>query len=76
MDSIRNTKGEYLNMTQIKSTDTANTYKTNAHNDNSKDTKTEESYSNFMNNMEYFSVFGFLLAGLANYMIHEKGISD
>ena len=76
MDSIRNTKGEYLNMTQIKSTDTANTYKTNAHNDNSKDTKTEESYSDFMNNMEYFSVFGFLLADLANYMLHEKRISD
>ena len=76
MDSIRNTKGEYLNMTQIKSTDTANTYKTNAHNDNPKDTKTEESYSDFMNNMEYFSVFGFLLAGLANYAYHDKQMSD
>lgn len=76
MDSIRNTKGEYLNMTQIKSTDTTNTDKTNIHNNRSKDTNTEESYSNFMNSVEYFSVFGFLLAGLANYMIHEKRISD
>ena len=76
MDSIRNTKGEYLNMTQINSTNTTNKTKTNTHNDNPKDTKTEESYSNFMNNMEYFSVFGFLLSGLANYMIHEQQISD
>lgn len=71
-----NTKGEYSDMTHTDSTDTANTDKTNTHNNLSKDTKTEESYSNFMNNMEYFSVFGFLLAGLANYMIHEKRISD
>ncbi len=76
MDSIRNTKGEYLNIAQIKSTDTANTDKTNTHNNQSTDTKTEESYSDFMNNMEYFSVFGFLLAGLADYMLYEKGISD
>lgn len=60
-------------MTQIKST---NTYTTNTYNNQSKDTKTEESYSYLLNNMEYLSVFGFLLAGLANYMIHEKGISD
>lgn len=76
MDSIRNTKGEYLNMAQIKSTDTANTDKTNTHNNQSTDTKTEESYSDFMNNMEYFSVFGFLLAGLANYAYHDKQMSD
>ena len=57
-------------------TDTTNTDKSNTHNNNSKDTKTEESYSDFMNNMEYFSVFGFLLADLANYMLHEKRISD
>ena len=76
MDSIRNTKGEYLNIAQIKSTDTANTDKTNTHNNQSTDTKTEESYSDFMNNMEYFSVVGFLLAGLADYMIHEQQISD
>ena len=71
-----NPNGEYLNMTQINSTNTTNKTKTNTHNDNPKDTKTEESYSNFMNNMEYFSVFGFLLSGLANYMIHEQQISD
>ena len=76
MDSIRNTKGEYLNIAQIKSTDTANTDKTNTHNNQSTDTKTEESYSDFMNNMEYFSVFGFLLAGLANYAYHDKQMSD
>lgn len=76
MDSIRNTKGEISNMAHTDSTNTTNTAKTNTHNDNSKDTKTEESYSYLLNNMEYFSVFGFLLAGLANYMIHEKGISD
>ena len=63
-------------MTHTDSTDTTNTDKTNTHNDNPKDTKTKESYSNFMNNIEYFSVVGFLLAGLANYMIHEKRISD
>lgn len=76
MDSIRNTKGEYLNMTQIKSTNITNTAKTNTHNNQSKDTNTDELYSNFMNGMEYFSVVGFLLTGLANYMIHEKRISD
>lgn len=69
-------KGEYLNMTQINSTDITNTAKTNIHNSNPKDTKTEESYSDFMNSMEYYSVFGFLLAGLANYMSHEKRIFD
>lgn len=57
-------------------TDSTNTTKTNTHNGNFKDTKTEESYSNLMNNTEYFSAFGFLLAGLANYMLHEKRISD
>lgn len=76
MDSIRNTKGEYLNMTQINSTDITNTAKTNTHNNQSKDTNTDELYSNFMNNMEYFSVVGFLLAGLADYTIHEQQISD
>ena len=63
-------------MTQINSTNTTNKTKTNTHNDNPKDTKTEESYSDFMNNMEYFSVFGFLLAGLANYAYHDKQMSD
>lgn len=63
-------------MTQINLTDITNTAKTNTHNNQSKDTKTEELYSNFMNNMEYFSVVGFLLAGLADYMIHEQQISD
>lgn len=63
-------------MTHTDSTNTTNTAKTNTHNGNFKDTKTEESNSNLMNNMEYFSVVGFLLAGLANYMIHEQQISD
>ena len=63
-------------MTHTDSIDTTNTDKTNTHNNQSKDTNTDELYSNFMNNMEYFSVFGFLLAGLMNYMIHEKRISD
>lgn len=78
MDSIRNTEGKISNMIQINliQRNTSNTAKTNTHNDNLKDTKTEESYNNLMNNMEYFSVFGFLLAGLADYMLHEKGISD
>lgn len=63
-------------MTQINSTDITNTAKTNTHNNQSKDTNTDELYSNFMNNMEYFSVVGFLLAGLADYTIHEQQISD
>jgi len=71
-----NIKGEHLNMTQINSTNTTKTDKTNIYNGNLKDTKTEESYCNLMNNIEYFSVYGFLLAGLANYMIHEKRMSD
>ncbi len=54
MDSIRNTKGEISNMTQINSTDITNTAKTNTHNNQSKDTNTDELYSNFMNNTEYF----------------------
>ncbi len=75
MDSIRNTEGEYLNMTQINSTDITNTAKCNTHDSQSQNANTE-SYSDFMNNMEYFSVLGFLLSGLANYMIHEQQISD
>lgn len=63
-------------MTHTNSTNTTNTAKTNTHNDNPKDTNIDELYSNFMNNMEYFSVVGFLLAGLADYMIHEQQISD
>ena len=63
-------------MTHTDSIDTTNTAKTNTHNNQSKDTNTDELYSNFMNGMEYFSVVGFLLASLANYMIHEKRISD
>lgn len=71
-----NTKGEYSNMTHTDLTNTSNTAKTNTYNDNLKDTKTEESYNNLMNSMEHFSVFGFLLAGLADYAIHEQQISD
>lgn len=56
------------------STDTTNTTKSNSHNQ-SQNANTEP-YSNFMNSMEYFSAFGFLLAGLANYAFHEKRISD
>lgn len=65
-------------MTQLNSIqrNTTNTAKTNTHNNQSKDTNTDELYSNFMNNMEYFSVVGFLLAGLADYTIHEQQISD
>ena len=63
-------------MTHTDLTNTANTDKTNIHNKQSKDTKTEESSSDVMNNMEYFSVFGFLLAGLANYAYHDKQMSD
>lgn len=57
-------------------TDKTNTTKSNTYDSQSQNANTEESYSNFMYNMEYFSVFGFLLAGLANYMIHEKRMSD
>lgn len=63
-------------MTHTNSTNITNTAKTNTHNDNPKDTNIDELYSNFMNNMEYFSVVRFLLAGLADYMIHEKRIYD
>lgn len=63
-------------MTHTDLTNTTNTAKTNTYNDDPKDTKTEELYSNFMNNMEYCSVVGFLLAGLADYTIHEQQISD
>lgn len=76
-----NTKGEYLNIIHKDSTDntntanTVNTTKSNSHNNQTQNANTE-SYSNLMNNTEYFSVFGFLLAGLANYMLHEKLMSD
>lgn len=63
-------------MTQINSTNTTNTDKANTHDNQSKDTKTEESYSDFMNNMEYFSVFGFLLSRMAYELAHEKQMSD
>lgn len=66
---------EKFNMTHTDLTNTTNTPKTNTHN-NQLQNENVESYSNFMNSVEYFSVFGFLLAGLANYMIHEKRISD
>lgn len=59
-------------MTHTDLTNTTNTAKTNTYNDDPKDTKTEELYSNFMDNMEYFSVFGFLLDCFANYAYREK----
>ena len=68
-------------MTHTDSTDNTNTAnivntdKSNVRNNHTQNANTE-SYSNFMDNMEYFSVFGFLLAGLANYAFHEKRISD
>lgn len=45
-------------MTHTSSTDITNTDKTNTHN-NQLQSENTESYSDFMNNMEYFSVFGF-----------------
>lgn len=71
MDSIRNTEGEYLNMTQINSTDITNTAKCNTHDSQSQNANTEP-YSDFMDNMEYFSVFRFLLDCFANYAYREK----
>ena len=56
-------------------TNSVNTTKSNSHNNQTQNANTE-SYSNLMNNTEYFSVFGFLLAGLDNYMLHEKLMSD
>lgn len=78
MDSSRNTKGEYLDMTHKDSTDKTNKTnktKSNPHNNQQQNT-TQEPDSNLMNNTEYFSAFGFLLAGLADYMLHEKQMSD
>ncbi len=56
-------------------TNIVNTIKSNAHNNQPQNANTEP-YSDLMNSIEYFSVFGFLLAGLANYMLHEKLMSD
>lgn len=56
-------------------TNKVNTDKSNTHNSQPQNANTE-SYSNLMDNMEYFSVFGFLLAGLANYAFCDKQISD
>lgn len=57
------------------STDTTNTAKGNTHNNHLQNANTEP-YSDLMNSIEYFSVLGFSLAGLANYMFHEKQTSD
>lgn len=68
-------------MTHTDSTDntntanTVNTDKSNVRNNHTQNANTE-TYSNLMNSMEYFSVLGFSLAGLANYMFHEKQTSD
>lgn len=65
-------------MTHTDSTDntnSANTPKSSTHDSQPQNANTEP-YSNFMNSMEYFSAFGFLLAGLANYAFHEKQTSD
>lgn len=59
-------------MTYTDSTDNTNTAKSNSHNQ-SQNANTE-AYSNFIDSMEYFSAFGFLLTGLANYAFHEKRI--
>ncbi len=63
-------------MTHTDSTNTTNTAKTNTHNDNPQYTKTEVSYSDIMNNMEYFSVVAFLLYRMAYKRMREKCISD
>lgn len=65
-------------MTHINSTgntNTVNTDKSNSHNNQPQNANTEP-YSNLMNNIEYFSVFGFLLAGLVNYAFQDKQMSD
>lgn len=52
-------------------TNSANTPKSNTHDSQSQNTNTEP-YSDFMDNMEYFSIFGFLLTCFANYAYREK----
>lgn len=56
-------------------TNIVNTIKSNTH-DQSQNADAEESYTDLMNNMEYFSAFGFLLAVLSYELAHDKQMSD
>lgn len=65
-------------MTHTDSTDntnTANTSKSNTHNNQSQNANTE-SFSNLMNDIEYFSVYGFLLTVFSYEITHDKQMSD
>lgn len=65
-------------MTHTDSTDntnTVNTTKNNTHNNQPQNANTE-SYSDFMDNMGYFSAFGFLLSRMAYEFAHDRQMSD
>lgn len=58
----------------MKQTLTINTDKSNSH--NHPQNANTEPYSNFIDSMEYFSAFGFLLSRMAYEITHEKQMSD
>lgn len=54
---------------------TNNKNRSNEHTNHPNDTKTE-SYDSMMENIDYFSVFGFLLSRMAYELIHEKRVFE
>lgn len=65
-------------MTQIKpiQRSSTNTTKNNTYNNQSSNENTKESYSDLMNSIEHFSVYGFLLIVFAYELVHDKQMSD
>lgn len=65
-------------MTQINPIQRGSTNKTknNTHNNQSANENTEEEYNHLINNTDYFTAFGFLLAVLAYELAHDKQTSD
>lgn len=62
-------------MAHTNSIDKTNKTKSNTYNNQPQNANTE-SYSNFMDNMEYYSVLGFLLTVFAYELAHEQQMSD
>lgn len=76
------TQKENINMTNTNTAQADTKYADTASKDNSSTHSSQltnakaEPYSNFMDNMEYFTAFGFLLSRMAYELAHEKKMTD
>ncbi len=59
----------------MEQTDKIHTDRRNQHADNLNNTITD-SFENFLENIDYFTFFGFLLSRFAYELVHEKRMSD